>query len=124
MVKIIACGCLHDEVIKHFPEFSIFVKLHLSDFNGVPIYAVENGFYHLDSLKDVEFCELYRISKYQYIDLKKAENKTGYLSKLIKLGIIDNWEAQAKEGTKILETLTGDTFINDSKRSNLGNFKP
>jgi hypothetical protein len=40
-------GCLHDEIIAAAPEFKSLVDLHLSNLEGVPIHAFENGFYWL-----------------------------------------------------------------------------
>jgi hypothetical protein len=43
--KIDRCGCLHDEILKLFPEFAPLVALQLSDIDGVPMHAVKNAIY-------------------------------------------------------------------------------
>ena len=48
----IACGCLHDEIIKAFPQLANLVTLHGADMDGVPSYAVEDGWYFI-KLKDL-----------------------------------------------------------------------
>lgn len=41
-------GCIHGEIRKHFPEkFDDLIALHLSDIDGLPMHAVENGWYWL-----------------------------------------------------------------------------
>jgi len=40
-----SCGCPHYEIAESFPELRRFIPLHLSDENGVPMHAVENGWY-------------------------------------------------------------------------------
>lgn len=40
-------GAGHDEILKRFPRFADLAALHLSDIDGAPMHAVENGYYHL-----------------------------------------------------------------------------
>lgn len=123
----IAGGCCHEEILKHFPEFEIFVKLHLCDYTGVPMYAVENGFYHLvegfnnvkpnESNFKAEFCNYYRIKPAQFDILIQSENKIRYALNLQNLGILEQWREEANKAILILEELTGVKFLVDSKRT-------
>lgn len=42
-------GAVHDEILKHWPELADLAALHLSDIEGVPMHALENGLYFLGS---------------------------------------------------------------------------
>ena len=125
--SFLAGGCCHDDILKHFPEFKIFVNLHLCDFAGVPMYAVENGFYHLregfnktkptnDNFKK-EFCEYYRMSPAQFDAINTSEHKLAYAINLKELGILEQWNKEASRAIKMLEELTGNEFVNDSEKS-------
>lgn len=46
-----ACGAGHDEILRRFPRFRDLAALHLSDIDGAPMHALENGFYHLGGTK-------------------------------------------------------------------------
>lgn len=35
-----AGGCCHEEILKRFPQFKMFVDLHLSNHYGAPMYPV------------------------------------------------------------------------------------
>ena len=111
-----ACGL---DIASRFPEFEIFNRLHLCDYNGVPMYPVGNGMYHIKRMKKEDFCSYYRIPEEHYGILKDCVNEREYLYYLYELGIIDSWKAEAVEAIKILEEWTGEKFVNTSTRSQL-----
>lgn len=120
-------GCMHKKIVAAKPELQIFVDLHSSDANGVPMYAVENGFYHLrkgfnntkpnDPNFAGEFCKYYRITPEQFDVLNTSENQIQFALNIQKLGILEQWKAQADKAIQLLETMTGETFVNDSVKS-------
>lgn len=40
-----SCGCLHEEVRKHFPKLTPFLNYHLAGVDGAPMHYVENAVY-------------------------------------------------------------------------------
>lgn len=123
---MISGGAIGDEIAANFPEFEIFERLHLCDWQGIPMYAVENGFYHLkngfnskstgEEFK-FEFCKYYRITPEQFDTISKSENKIEYAILLQELGILAQWKKEAGKAIKQLEELTGDEFLCDSVKS-------
>jgi hypothetical protein len=41
-----AGGCMHDEILQHFPELAPVVALHLADDTGTPMHALANALFH------------------------------------------------------------------------------
>lgn len=120
-------GCIHEEILKHFPEFRPFVDLHLCDYKGIPMHAGANGYYHLtngfNNTKPenpkfrAEYCEYYRITPAQFEALKASKNVIQFSLALQNLGILEQWEKEANRAIKLLESLTGNEFLVDSKRT-------
>lgn len=46
----IACGCIHDEIIKHFPHLKRAIDFHLCSSDG-PMYYIESTMYHIEQHK-------------------------------------------------------------------------
>lgn len=116
--NMIAAGCCHSKILAARPELGIFVDLHLSDYSGVPMHAVENGFYHLSRMPKDEFCTYYRVTSDQYDALVTCESREHYATAILSLGILNQWKAQADHAIKVLEEMTGETFVNTSVTSN------
>lgn len=111
-----AGGCQHEEIMKHFPEFSDFIRLHLSNVYGQPMYPVENGLYWL-KYEGVEKCAEYlRISADQAAQLSKEKDFFKY--QLFALGIVGQWRREADAAICHLEELTGEKFVNPYEPEN------
>ncbi len=44
--SIISCGCLHDDIVKVFPEYEHLIKWHLCSSDG-PMHYIANTVYHV-----------------------------------------------------------------------------
>lgn len=110
-------GCIHDEIIKYFPEFKIFIDLHLSDFNGAPMYAGGNGYYNLINSSNEVAADYIRVSKSELTAFLNCDDEKYFSYLLYSIGIIDRWKVEADQAIKQLEQLTGKEFVNDSARS-------
>lgn len=108
-------GCGSD-LYKMFPEFELICKLHLSDFRGVPMYAVENGMYHLkNSDKGIAMSYL-RINEEEYQKLKYIDDKTDFKVALNDLGIVKRWKQEADECISWLLNGEDKAFVSNGHR--------
>lgn len=116
-------GCCHDEILRVRPDLKLFVDLHLSTANGVPMYAIENGFFHLKngeqrgkSAKDITM-EYLRVTEKEFDLLATAEDKIYFQALIEKLGIPERWQNEADQAIAMLEGMTGKQFVNDSQKT-------
>lgn len=100
-----SCGCIHEEISKHFPQLRKFIPLHLCNHLGQPLYPEANGQYHiLNSDKQVAMDYL-RINEEEYNVLSAftdRDERTRFKCLLFKLGIVDRWKKEADEFIKFL----------------------
>ena len=45
--SVVACGCMHDKLVLHWPDLKDLELLHLSTIDCVPMHAEANGWYWL-----------------------------------------------------------------------------
>lgn len=127
-------GCIHEEILKHFPEFAPFVRIHLCDWEGSPMHGVANGFYwfqgfvpesvdHSSRLgpchggtgsgaKSAEECkrilmESFRATEEDIAAIVAAcpRTKEEFSHAVEKLGFRARWQAEAEAATRLLESL-------------------
>lgn len=114
-----ASGCCHDEILKYFPEFKLFIDLHSCNHYGQPMYPVENGVYHLVNSDKEKTMNYLRITETEYNILHDSAEDKGYFTYLLyTLGIVDRWKQEALKAIKQLEKLTGNTWKNPYKPEN------
>lgn len=101
-------GCCHDLIARHFPELKKFIPLHLCGHEGTPLYAVENGIYHIVHSTPKVAKEYLRITDDEFMTLSKyIEDKTAFAYMLFSLGIVDRWKKEADELIAYLEAKCG-----------------
>ena len=124
--NILHCGCIHEDILKYFPEFKKFVALHLADFSGTPMFVCANAYYRLKNKFEgyygnenfeEKFCDIYRVTPEQLQILKTSRCKEELALLITEMGIRRQWKQQADEAIKQLESLTGKEFVVNSERT-------
>lgn len=95
------CGA---NLYKKFGELGLelICKLHLTNFNGVPFWAVENGMYHIEH-GDIDSAKnLLRVTDEEMKVLMYIKNPTDFKCALIDMGVAKRWKEEADECIKWL----------------------
>ncbi len=70
------CGCIHDELLRAFPQMREFIAMHLSDYpSGLPMHAKANAAYHSKCGDDDQAATLLRC---KVSDLPEVEDGDDY----------------------------------------------
>jgi hypothetical protein len=73
------CGCIHDDIIKHFPQLQPLVDVHLSDEDGVPMHAYANAGYWAGHCKIQPEKDTEMLAKHLRISPKLADDMMDYI---------------------------------------------
>jgi len=71
-------GCIHDEILQHFPHLQLLVEMHLSYEDGVPMHAYANAAYFAGCTK-YQKRDLTMLAKHLRVSESLAETLIEYV---------------------------------------------
>ena len=111
--KVISSGSIHEEILKYFPEFKIFVQLHVNSSYGMPVHMLSNLKFAIDNDKIDEICRYLGISDVMAKELICWGEEIDYIKYFLEENdIIYHLRSKANKAIKMLEELTNDEFEN------------
>lgn len=93
-----ACGQMHDVLVDAIPELALIAALHLSDDHGVPMHAVENGWYWYEQGELATCAKHLRVSLDDLPGLPTKEAFAEYVDTLR-----ERWQREADEALAYLQ---------------------
>lgn len=113
-----AGGCCHEEILKRFPQFKMFVDLHLSNHYGRQCTQLKTGFTILRTAAKKLQLTICVSRKRNMICFNRQKINNTLNTSFIMLGIVERWKRESNEALKKLEELTGQTWENPYKPEN------
>lgn len=111
--KVISSGCIHEEILKYFPEFKTFVQLHGNYSYGMPLYMLSNIKFAIDNNEIDTICGYLDISEVMAKELICWGEEIKFIKYFLEENdIICHLRSKANKAIKMLEELTGDKFDN------------
>lgn len=111
--EVIYSGCIHEEILKYFPGFKIFVQLHGNYSYGMPRHMLSNLKFSIDNDEIDPICGYLAISDVMAKELICWGEEIDYLKYFLEENdIIYHLRSKADKAIKLLEELTGDEFDN------------
>jgi len=105
------CGCCHEDILSKMPSLKIFVDLHLSNESGAPMYAIENGFYHMRNSSLEVFADYMRVDLMISAKVKKEITSKESFSYWVD-GLRAGWLEEANRAKALLAELIEKNSVN------------
>lgn len=100
-------GCCHEEILKCCPNLAIFEKLHLRNYIGQPMFAIENGLYWIKNGNKENVKEHFNLSDDEVEEMMQCTDALDVKYFIDKFGIAQRWKNLADRGICELEKLCG-----------------
>lgn len=111
--KIISSGCIHEEILKYFPEFKTFVQMNGYSSYGIPAHMLSNLKFAIDNNEIDTICGYLDISEEMAKELICWGEEIKFIKYFLEQNdIICHLRSKANKAIKMLEELTGDKFDN------------
>ena len=111
--KVISSGCIHEEILKYFPEFKIFISLHGNSSYGMPLHMLSNTKFAIDNNKIDAICRTLGISEEMAKEIICWGEEIDYIKYFLEENdIIYHLRSKANKAIKMLKELTGNEFDN------------
>lgn len=111
--NVFESGCIHEEILKYFPEFKIFVHLHGNSSYGMPEYMLSNLKFEIDNGKIAAIRRTLGISEEMANEITCWGEEIDYIKYFLEENdIIYHLRSKANKAIKMLEELTGHEFDN------------